>query len=171
MRVLSTNITIRNILRVGIIFCLLLISRLSAQDSSNVSIPEVKQNKTDSTEVKTKSPQTAMICALVFPGLGQLYNGKKFKALILGGTEIGLLINSIYLNQMYKKSSTESEREFYIQNRNLSNWYLAGIVLYNVLDAYVDAYMYNFDESKDLSLQIDPSDGNAKILLSLSVNF
>ncbi|MBD3289834.1 hypothetical protein GF337_13595 [candidate division KSB1 bacterium] len=149
----------------------MLTSGAIAQESNNVAVSEENQNNVDSTEVKKKSPQTAMICALIFPGLGQLYNGKKLKALILGGAEIGLLINSIYLNQMYKQSTSEAEREFYIQNRNLSTWYLVGVVLYNILDAFVDAHMYNFDESKDLSLQIDPSDVNPKIMLSLSVNF
>ncbi len=146
-------------------------SQLFAQnDSTNVS-QKTQKNMIDSTGMEKKSPKTAMICSLAFPGLGQLYNGKQFKALILGGAEIGLFVNSIYLNQMLKKSTTEAEREFYIQNRNLSTWYLVGIVLYNVLDAYVDAHMSYFDESKDLSFHVDPSEENPKIMLSLSVNF
>lgn len=170
MRALLINIIIKSILSFGLILCFLITPRLYAQnDSTNVN-QKMQDNIDDSTQVKKKSPKTAMICALAFPGLGQLYNGKKFKALILGGTEIGLFVNSIYLNQMYKKSTIEAEQEFYIQNRNLSTWYLVGIVLYNILDAFVDAHMYNFDESKDLSLHIDPLEENPKIMISLSVN-
>jgi len=122
-------------------------------------------------EVKTKSPRTAMICSLMFPGLGQLYNGKKFKALVFFGGEIGLLYNSIYLNQKYKESTDDFVKNFYIENRNLSNWWLVGVVLISILDAYVDAHLYSFDESPDLSIKYVPFENNQRILLSFSMPF
>ena len=118
-----------------------------------------------------KSPRTAMLCSLIVPGLGQLYNGKKFKALIVFGAEVGLLSNSIYLNQMYKQSTYPADKEFYINNRNLSTWWLVGTILFSVLDAYVDAHLYHFDESPELSINFDRAGQNRNIVLSFSMFF
>ena len=65
--------------------------------------------------------------------------------------QTGLLANSIYLNQQVVKSKTDYEREFYINNRNLSVWWLVGVTLFSVADAYVDAQLSDFDETPDLS--------------------
>ena len=143
-----------------------------SQDSLTVKSNRV--NTKDSGKVlenKTKSPRTAMICSLAFPGLGQFYNGKKFKAVIFLGAEVGLLWNSIYLNQMYKKSTDDYVREFYIENRNLSNWWLVGVVLISILDSYVDAHLSDFDESPDLSIDFDVDDVSKTILVSCSWPF
>lgn len=109
-------------------------------------------SKNDTVKISVKSPTGAMIRSLIFPGWGQLYNRKYFKAILAFGAEIGLAANSIYLNQKYKASETELEREFYINNRNLSNWYLVGVILLSMADAFVDAHLSDFDESPDLSL-------------------
>lgn len=106
---------------------------------------------------KIKSPTGALIRSLVFPGLGQWYNGKKLKAVAVFLGETGLLANAIYLNQKLVKSKTEYEREYYINNRNLSVWWLIGVMLYSAADAYVDAHLSDFDESPDLStFKIEP---------------
>lgn len=104
--------------------------------------------KTDS----VKSPQGAMLRSLIFPGWGQWYNGHRLKAVVVFGAEVGLLANSIYLNQKCQASQTTLEREFYINNRNLSNWWLLGVILFSMADAFVDAHLYRFDESPELSL-------------------
>ncbi len=122
---------------------------------------------------KLKSPRTAMIYAMVFPGMGQLYNGKKFKAVVVFCAEVGLLTNSIYLNQQYQKSRTTVDREFYINNRNLSTWWLIGTILFSTLDAFVDAHLFNFDESSSLSMDVNPIKGKqqwvVKLLLPISL--
>jgi hypothetical protein len=142
----------------------------------------------DSIKTAVKSPTRAMIRSLVFPGWGQWYNNKKFKALLIFGTEIGLLANSIYLNQKYlewDQKFKESEpgyeqdvifanREFYINNRNSSNWWLVGAILFSMADAFVDAHLSNFDESSNLSfLNISPmGDGNyTGIRLSICLRY
>lgn len=126
----------------GIPLALLLWSETVAQAPS----------RQDSMVVK-KSPTGAVLRSTVFPGWGQWYNGKWFKALMIFSAETGLLINSIYLNKKYHESKTEREREFYRDNRNLSNWWLAGVFIFSLLDAYVDAHLYNFDEGPDLSFK------------------
>ncbi len=113
------------------------------------------------------SPRGAMLRSLFIPGWGQWYNGKRLKALVFFCGEWGLLANSIYLNQKYQASTTDYEREFYIENRNLSTWWLVGSVLYAMLDAYVDAHLATFDESPDLSLRYYP--GNNLRIESVSL--
>ncbi|MDZ7261556.1 MAG: DUF5683 domain-containing protein [candidate division KSB1 bacterium] len=117
---------------------------------------EVLKKEVDTLAVRTKkdrSPTGAMLRSLAFPGWGQWYNGKKFKALIAFGAESALLANAIYLNQKVVASTGWEEREFYINNRNLSVWWLLGTILLSMADAYVDAQLANFDESPDLSLR------------------
>ncbi len=108
-------------------------------------------NKDDTIKVSVKSPTGAMIRSMIIPGWGQLYNKKIFKAILVFCVETGLVANSIYLNQKYKASKTDLEREFYINNRNLSNWWLVGAILFSMADAFVDAHLSDFDESPDLS--------------------
>ncbi len=127
-----------------------------AEDSSSVNKMSI-QNTQEKKEDTAKSPTGAMIRSLIIPGWGQWYNNKKVKAIVVFGAETGVLINSIYLNQMKQKSTTDWEREYYINNRNLSNWWLVGIVLFSLADAFVDAHLSDFDESPDLSyMNIQP---------------
>ena len=109
-------------------------------------------NNDDTVKTSVKSPTGAMIRSLIVPGWGQFYNKKYFKAVLAFGVETGLLTNSIYLNQQYVASDTDGEREFYINNRNLSNWCLVGVILLSMADAFVDAHLSDFDENSDLSL-------------------
>jgi len=97
-----------------------------------------------------KNPTSAMLRSIAFPGWGQWYNGKRFKAVIVFGAEAGIIANTIYQNQKVQKSKSEFEREFYLENRRLSNWWLAGAILLSMIDAYVDAHLYDFDESPEL---------------------
>lgn len=98
----------------------------------------------------TKNPTGAMLRSIAFPGWGQWYNGKRFKAAIVFGAEVGIIANTIYQNQKVQASKIDEEREFYLENRRLSNWWLAGAILLSMIDAYVDAHLYDFDESPEL---------------------
>ena len=148
-----------------------------AQDIKTDSVKVVGGTQRSEQEVvKTdvKNPTGAMIRSLVFPGLGQWYNNKKFKALIVFCAESGLLANAIYLNQQLVKSTEDWERNFYIENRNISVWWLVGVILFSVTDAFVDAHLADFDESPILSsLKFQPITGtrNAGFEVSLCFNF
>lgn len=125
---------------------------------------------------KTKSPRGAMLRSIFVPGWGQFYNGKWFKGIIIAGTEIGLVANAVMQNQYAVHSTTLLEKEFYVNNRNLSFWWLAGAILYSAVDAYVDAQLYHFDESPDLSVRFMPVDnavlsGEKVWALSLKLRF
>jgi len=148
-----------------------------AQASKSWEIPveiDSLASKNDTVKTSVRSPTSAMIRSIIFPGWGQWYNKKYFKAVFAFGAEVGLLANSIYLNQKYVASKTELDREFYINNRNLSNWYLLGVILFSMADAFVDAHLADFDESSDLtSVKIEPlySGEDIGFQLAICVNF
>ncbi|NLP12480.1 hypothetical protein GX408_18930 [bacterium] len=99
-----------------------------------------------------KSPTGAMLRSLAVPGWGQWYNGKKFKAVLLAGGEIGLAADAVILNQLAARSDHQQDRAFYRDNRSLAIWWLAAVILYAMADAYVDAHLHGFDESLELSI-------------------
>ncbi len=111
----------------------------------------------DSVEMKVKSPRGAMLRSLFVPGGGQFYNGKWLKGVLIAGTEVGLIANAIIQNQFAVQSKTLIEKEFYQNNRGLSIWWLGAVILYSIGDAYVDAHLYKFDESEDLTVKLTPS--------------
>ncbi len=102
----------------------------------------------------SRSPRGAMLRSLVLPGGGQFYNGKWFKGLVIGGTEVGLVIDAIVQNQWAQESDYYYDKEFYRENRSLAIWWLAGVVLYSVTDAFVDAHLADFDDSPNVSMQM-----------------
>ena len=121
-----------------------------AQETAGVPADTTKPASTQAIRAHRPSPTGAMLRSAALPGWGQWYNRKPWKALLVLGAEGGIIANTIYQNQKVQKSQTEAEREFYLDNRRLSNWWLAGAILVSMLDAYVDAQLYDFDESPDL---------------------
>ena len=127
------------------------------------------QEKSDSTVAKItieKSPSGAMLRSALVPGWGQLYNDQKLKALLVAAGEMALIGNAIYYNQLAVKSQTENERGFYQDLRGQFLWWLLGLHLLSVLDAYVDAHLWDFDTGPDLSLNTI-HDGCRGMVLSL----
>ncbi len=121
-----------------------------------------------------KSPTGAMLRSLAVPGWGQWYNGKKFKAVLAAGGEIGLVADAIWLNQLAVRAGNEYDRMYYKDNRSLAIWWLAAVILYSMADAYVDAHLYHFDENPALSMRrtAGPWDRpSPRMGISVSVNF
>ncbi len=93
-----------------------------------------------------------MIRSLVFPGLGQFYNEQYIKAAIVlagQGTRIGF---SFYYKN--RASKIPLEEEFYKDRRNLMYWWIGAATLLSMLDAYIDAHLYDFDTGPDLAIRI-----------------
>lgn len=144
-----------SLLKLFFIFILAWSSHLySQQDNGNMQT--ALADSVNKKIIGKRNPRGAMLRSIFVPGWGQFYNGKWFKGIIIAGTECGIVINSVVQNEYAKNSVTSLEREFYIDNRNLSYWWLAGAILYSAIDAYVDAHLYDFDESPDLSLHLVP---------------
>ena len=69
----------------------------------------------------------------VIPGMGQLYNGKYIKAIGFMGSEYFAVSRFI-----------ELKNENRIGLRNTYGWWVFGLFVWNMLDAYVDAQLSTF---------------------------
>ena len=76
---------------------------------------------------------------------------------------------------MYNDSQLLTIVDYYERNRDVSYIITAAIYLLNIVDASVDAHLFDFDISEDLSLETSPqiiNTHNGKTpILSLKMNF
>lgn len=56
----------------------------------------------------------------------------------------------------WKQNTLKRKRDYYRRNRDLSIFGIIALYAISVIDAFVDAQLYNFSVSEDLSLQIEP---------------
>ena len=108
------------------------------------------KTQADTLTAETKSPKGALVRSALIPGWGQWYNENKWKAVLVLGTEMVLIGNVIFQDRMARQSKTTWERDYYLNNRNQFTWWYFGVYLLNLLDAYVDAHLWNFDTGPDL---------------------
>ena len=159
-------------------FCFFLISFTNAQDLTE----------------PIQSPRKAAILSATLPGLGQVYNKKYWKIPIIYA---GLLTSVYYINDNnveYKRYKNAYLRrldnnpdnddfvgeyssgdllilkDFYRKNREVSILCFIGTYIINVLDASVDAHLFDYDISEDISLQITPTSTANFNGLSLTLN-
>ena len=102
-----------------------------------------------------KSPRGAVFRSMILPGWGQWYNEKPFKALLVLGLHGALAGSSYRYHQKWLDESETSENpdKGIRGRRNTYNWFLAVSYLLNMADAYVDAYLFKFDEAMDITFQ------------------
>ena len=115
---------------------------------------------------KRKSPTTAMVASLVLPGLGQLYNEREFWALVAMGIET-YLIRTIIVEQRETNrlraavNATPDDpylRALFVIHRDdriQATWLLGLAMLLSGVQSFVDAHLYDFDDTP-LPLQIGP---------------
>ena len=146
---------------------------------------------------KIKSATKASILSIILPGSGQIYNKKYWKVPIIYSS----LATSIYFicdNQkkltnyenayndrfngriddyidIYNNTQLISIIDYYERNRDISMMITAAIYLLNIVDASVDAHLFDFDVSEDLSIETKPEiintpNGKTKAL-SIKMNF
>ncbi|MCA1747567.1 MAG: DUF5683 domain-containing protein, partial [Bacteroidales bacterium] len=141
--------------------------RISSSEDTLRITADIQQHKQLSKEEIEHSPMKAMTYALILPGLGQAYNKKYFKIPIVYGA-LGGVSYWIYFNtQGYRESSqtyTDEPTEFNLRylrlwRRQLELSYITLVATYalQVLDAYVDAHLFHWDVSPDLSIRVEPS--------------
>lgn len=138
--------------------------------------------KNDTLAVKKKhSPTKATLMSLALPGLGQCYNKKYWKVPIIYGGFAALTYGVIFNHSEYDRfksaygyrvdddsltvdefnglvSDAEliSNVDYYRRNRDLCYIGIGLLYVMNLIDAAVDAHLYDFDVSDNLSMRIQP---------------
>ncbi|MDP4117043.1 MAG: DUF5683 domain-containing protein, partial [Bacteroidota bacterium] len=120
----------------------------------------------DTTFVMKKSPWGAVLRSAVVPGLGQIYNQSYWKAPVVWGVSGWFVYNWFYNDKKYKDNKElyrkfnvttyRTNRDFYRDQRDLFAIYLGITYFLNLVDAYVDAHLFDFtvDENKMLKLNV-----------------
>lgn len=151
-------------------FLLLPFTQLNAQSNQD-SIPEKKPH----------SPTKATLFSAVLPGLGQLYNRKYWKIPVVYAG-IGVIYYFAYTNGneyrvvrdaynyvsngdtyetdnkyvIYSATDLQTLRDYYRRNMELS-WIVMGVwYVLNIIDATVDAHLFDYDIGDNLSLHLEP---------------
>ncbi len=133
------------------------------------------------TKVKRHSVGRAVWMSAVLPGLGQVYNRKWWKVPIIyaGFAGLGYAIgfnadkfntySSAYRLRVdgdtntidefadtYSESNLVTLKDFYKRTLDLSIIFTAVLYALNIIDAAVDAHLFEFDVSDDLTMRVDP---------------
>lgn len=129
------------------------------------------------------SPVKATWMSAALPGLGQYYNGKYWKIPIIyaGFSSLAYFViqnryeynrykeayaisaelddpsqSSNILVQRYSTSQLLSQREYYQSNLELSYILTSVFYLLQIVDATVDAHLYEYDMDDNLSFRVEP---------------
>lgn len=128
------------------------------------------------------SPRKAAIFSAVLPGLGQVYNRKYWKLPIIYGGFAGLgygigvnhrnwrtysdafrivandtSVSSYSIDgRNYSQSQLRELKNYYKRNRDMFLIFTGVLYVLNIIDATVDAHLFDFDVSDDLSMRIEP---------------
>jgi hypothetical protein len=133
--------------------------------SEGAALPDTiaDEEKPEARPVKSVSPKGAVLRSALYPGWGQLSNGKPYKACVVFGVEVyfagvavlagrraqDLLDRSRFAVSEVELADLERRYEEYIERRNAYLWWLGAAVLYSMLDAYVDAGLADVEEGLD----------------------
>ncbi len=144
----------------------------------------IKKKDTAYTFKMTRSPGKAMLYSAVLPGAGQFYNESYWKIPIIwgiGGYFVYEIVknnnNYIDYRDLYANSQTPENpngdlryknlREFYRDQRDQFYLYAGLVYLVNLVDAYVDAHLFDFDVSDKIQVQ---GLKGSKSLMNLKIN-
>lgn len=165
----------------GFTFCILLITILHPYKPLNAQKKTIN-NKNLNTSENKHSPHKATIYSMVIPGLGQAYNKKYWKIPIVY-TGFGIMIYFINSNkteytrfsdtydfvqgdltktpykdyaEKYSPFQLKQARDIYRRNLDYS-YIITGIwYILNIIDATVDAHLFEFEVTEDLSFDLKP---------------
>lgn len=152
----------------------------ASNDSTLVKNAERTKKDKDSNlanDTLRHSPRKATMLSAILPGAGQYYNKKYWKIPVIYAG-FGVLGYSVEFNQTnyrnfkdelirrqqgagaldpdlerYSNANLDELQSFYRRNRDLSYIGIALFYLVNIIDATVDAHLFEFDMSDDLSMR------------------
>ena len=109
--------------------------------------------------VMSKSPMGAVLRSAILPGLGQIYTESYWKAPVIWGIAAWLIYNWRYNNTQYKQFLGSYNKtgynpdlqyaKFYQDQRDLFAIYMGLTYVLNIVDAYIDAQLFDFSVSPD----------------------
>jgi hypothetical protein len=181
------------------------VSFAQSGDTLNVKRDTIASDKFQSSALKLPqvkhSPRKAALMSTALPGLGQVYNKKYWKVPVIY-IGLGALVYSFQSNQskyvryrdaykyridsdpatvdnyigIYSDDNLANLYKYYHRYRDLSVIGIAAVYLLNIVDASVDAHLYNFDVSDNLTFNVRPTmiqtePFHYKTGISLSVRF
>ncbi|GAB4366818.1 MAG: hypothetical protein Kow0042_06990 [Calditrichia bacterium] len=97
----------------------------------------------------------AVLRSAILPGWGQAYNQQYLKAVASLGINAFLGYHIFWYHQRWRDTGN---REFQ-GKRNLYTWYFALAYLLNMVDAYVDAYLFEFEKTMEIGHQLQVERG------------
>lgn len=159
------------------VIILLLASNYFVGKGQNTASPDTSYQQ--ELKLQIHSPHKATIYSALIPGLGQIYNKKYWKLPIIYGAT-GILIYAFEFNNeeynKYKNAYSDMDaglitqfegftdkeallriKDNYRRNRDLNVILMAAVYLLNVVDATVDAHLFNYEINDDLSLNFQPA--------------
>lgn len=120
------------------------------------------QSNADTIFQMQKSPWGAVLRSAILPGFGQYYNESYWKIPIVWGVLTWFTYNYTILNNDYKfyrdryistaNPNDKTLRDDFRDERDMFAIYLGLTYLANLLDAYVDAHMFDFTVKESSSL-------------------
>ena len=113
------------------------------------------------------APRWVMLRSVAVPGWGQLHNGSWLKAALLGGGEVWLIAGLVEDGRRLRDLKAEADQAVDTERHNAAvdaynsrlarvvsrQWLLSGVLVYAMLDAYVDAHFRDFK----LEFEYDPA--------------
>ncbi|PCI93326.1 MAG: hypothetical protein COB15_16615 [Flavobacteriales bacterium] len=169
------------------IFILTLVLLVFFANTSKAQKPTLLDSLSISDTIKVKkvrnhSPTKASLFSMVVPGLGQAYNKKYWKLPIVYAA-IGVPLYFAVTNQKefnkYKaayglrvdgddatidefdgvlsQENLKSNLDYYQRNKDLSYILVGLFYVFNIVDASVDAHLFNFPKNDNLSFNLQPS--------------
>ena len=190
-------------------------------EAQEFNVPKDSLKISVSRQKKVLSPKKASIYAALFPGLGQVYNGKYWKLPIVYGGYAGLVYvlgwnnnqyndffdgyrtiskyetvqqmskaDKDYLNNLFRypslnlnnypsqfstlKTQLKGGKDYYRRSRDLSIIFIAALHVLSIIDASVDANLFDFDINDNLSMHVDQMPmnyGNGPHVIGVNVAF
>ena len=173
-----TNKIIRKfIIGVSFIFMLGISESTKAQYVTDYRIP-------DSIFLNTHSPNKATFYSAILPGLGQIYNQKYWKVPIIYAAFGGFMYYANYNNFVYNKykdayniqlridggeiglepaypgasaDNLKRQKDLWRRYRDLTFIGIGVLYVIQILDADVDAHLFDYDMTEDLTMRIEPT--------------
>jgi hypothetical protein len=118
-------------------------------------------------DLPLKSPWGAVARSAMVPGWGQVYN----ESYIKGVVSLGIFSTFAYNVINYSVKYTDTGESYYKDRRSVHSWYLGLTYVLIMLDAYVDANLFKFDQAMELTYNFIPGKESMVPVLGVRIEF